>query len=301
MNNEEWKKKLRHVDDDARYLSGCAEADTGNYGCGWSGGYGTGPDDCMLPEIFEKLSDLGVINSEVYVCGRGWTAPQTVIVASGSGSGFSGFSGCGDDYAHGPNPDLGSGENYGCGSNTSNGCGESDSSSGLEFCDGFYEVPESGDNGSYDTEGHNRNKLSELSQKAVDEVTLFNMGSPVYVTSVSRSPRRQAEIMYQNLKGGKKMDAQKRLYGQYGDMVLNVFDEHKSKEENIRAMEAKIEEVGPFKVSHHCGRSDSLEVFDVSITSIKNLDHFISGLRSKGYKVLLEHMNGCVHVEIPRK
>lgn len=84
-------------------------------------------------------------------------------------------------------------------------------------------------------------------------------------------------------------------------MVLNVFDEHKSKEENIRAMEAKIEEVGPFKVSHHCGRSDSLEVFDVSITSIKNLDHFISGLRSKGYKVLLEHMNGCVHVEISRK
>ena len=41
-------------------------------------------------------------------------------------------------------------------------------------------------------------------------------------------------------------------------MVLNVFDEHKSKEENIRAMEAKIEEVGPFKVSHHCGRSDSI-------------------------------------------
>ena len=49
----------------------------------------------MSQEYFLRLCELGVLKTEVYVCGWGWTAPETVIYGSSgsSSSGSSGWSG----------------------------------------------------------------------------------------------------------------------------------------------------------------------------------------------------------------
>ena len=71
------------------------------YGCGWSDGFGTSPEDCMSYDHFNILCKNGALKSEVYVCGFGKRGcPQSSSSSSGwsssSGSGSSGSSGsCG--------------------------------------------------------------------------------------------------------------------------------------------------------------------------------------------------------------
>lgn len=47
---------------------------------------GSGPNDCMSQEFYFELCSRGVLKSEVYVCGWGWTFPEVVVIGSGSGS-----------------------------------------------------------------------------------------------------------------------------------------------------------------------------------------------------------------------
>lgn len=63
-------------------------------------GAGTGPDDCMAEDVFWKLNEQGSITGPVYVCGLGWTQPETTIYGSGSGFG-SGFEEYGSGYGSG--------------------------------------------------------------------------------------------------------------------------------------------------------------------------------------------------------
>ena len=98
-------------------------ANTG-YSYSGSGGWGTDSDDCMSQELFIKLNDLGILKSSVYVCGWGWTFPDTVIYGS-SGSGSSGSSGW--DGSSGSSSSSSSG---------SSGSSSSSSSSGTSLNDG---------------------------------------------------------------------------------------------------------------------------------------------------------------------
>ena len=47
------------------------------YGCGWSGGGGTSPEDCMSYENYLILCKNGALESEVYVCGSGKKGPNS--------------------------------------------------------------------------------------------------------------------------------------------------------------------------------------------------------------------------------
>lgn len=94
------KRQLRKIDRQALMQSG------------WTGGLGTGPDDCMPYDKYVELDDRGVISGSIYVCGLGWFTPGITIYGSGSGSGSYGC-GCGS-YGSG----CGS---YGCGSSWESG------------------------------------------------------------------------------------------------------------------------------------------------------------------------------------
>jgi hypothetical protein len=66
--------------------------------------------------------------------------------------------------------------------------------------------------------------------------------------------------------------AQHVLYGAAGDAVIDVFDqlhaEGRPADEIRDAMRAKIVQIGPSKVSRHCGDPATLNVFDVAPTSV---------------------------------
>jgi D-alanyl-D-alanine carboxypeptidase len=95
------------------------------------------------------------------------------------------------------------------------------------------------------------------------------------ISSTARTAADQARAMYQNLAGrgrGKGVAAQHRLYGPAGDQVIDVYAalraEGRKAGEIQAAMRDKILEIGPSKVSRHCGDPAMLNVFDVAPSSI---------------------------------
>jgi hypothetical protein len=90
------------------------------------------------------------------------------------------------------------------------------------------------------------------------------------ITSGRRTPADQARIMYNNIvKYG--ADYNYRLYGSYGDQVIAVFvagtAAHQSPDQIKQAMEAKINAIGPTRVSNHISPDD---VFDVAPSTISD-------------------------------
>lgn len=88
-------------------------------------GAGTGPNDCMSEEDYNRLCEQGLLQDIVYVCGWGWTVPEITVIGSGCGCGCGCGSkcgcGCGEDYGCGCGESSGSG----CGESSGSGCGES--------------------------------------------------------------------------------------------------------------------------------------------------------------------------------
>ena len=72
-----------------------------------------------------------------------------------------------------------------------------------------------------------------------------------------------------------------------------------SREQNIAAMESKIKELGPERVSRHCGDYTKVNVMDVAISSVNNRTSFENALKANGIKYLIE--NDCYHLEIKQK
>lgn len=91
-------------------------------------GAGTGPNDCMSEEDYNRLCEQGLLQDIVYVCGWGWTVPEITVIGSGCGCGCGCGSkcgcGCGEDYGCGCGESSGSG----CGESSGSGCGESSGS-----------------------------------------------------------------------------------------------------------------------------------------------------------------------------
>jgi hypothetical protein len=91
------------------------------------------------------------------------------------------------------------------------------------------------------------------------------------ITSTARNAADQARAMYDNLQN-KGVAHQKALYGPAGDQVIDVYvaakAEGKSPTQIKAAMEAKITEIGPARVSRHCADPTRLNVFDVGPRSI---------------------------------
>ena len=50
----------------------------------YNSGAGTGPNDCMTEEVYQRLNAQGALDTTVYVCGIGWMTPDVTIYGSGS-------------------------------------------------------------------------------------------------------------------------------------------------------------------------------------------------------------------------
>jgi peptidoglycan hydrolase-like protein with peptidoglycan-binding domain len=126
------------------------------------------------------------------------------------------------------------------------------------------------------------------------------------ISSSQRDAYNQARIMYSNIQS-KGLAHQKRLYGRYGDMVIDVYTASKRAGKNrvqiIRDMEAKIVELGPSKVSRHCADPAVLGVIDVAPSSITNKDAFEVAVRadSRVGKFIPPPKDPGYHIEIPQK
>jgi len=95
------------------------------------------------------------------------------------------------------------------------------------------------------------------------------------ISSTARNPVDQARAMYQNLAGsgkGQGVAKQRTLYGPAGDRVIDVFvaqrDLGRTPAEIRQAMADAVVQIGPSKVSRHCGDPAVLNVFDVAPSSI---------------------------------
>lgn len=95
------------------------------------------------------------------------------------------------------------------------------------------------------------------------------------ITSTARSAADQARAMYQNLTTH-GVAKQKALYGATGDKVIDTFvalrDAGTSGQEIKDGMRDKILELGPSRVSRHCGDPKVLNVFDVGPNSLGDDD-----------------------------
>jgi len=116
--------------------------------------------------------------------------------------------------------------------------------------------------------------LSSYSRKVLQDIMKKSGVSKVIITSTARTPAEQARIMYENIvKYG--VDDQKKLYGGYGDKVIDVYaeykDKNKSRSDIITAMQNKIVLLGPGKVSSHVADFKKLNVVDIAPGSMPTI------------------------------
>lgn len=94
------------------------------------------------------------------------------------------------------------------------------------------------------------------------------------VTSVARTPAEEAAAMYTNLVGTGKHQGiveQRRLYLPPGNKVIDVFEQNvgQPRDAVIALMTARINEIGPETVSHHCRDPKKFIVWDVGPNSVQ--------------------------------
>ena len=127
----------------------------------------------------------------------------------------------------------------------------------------------------------------------------------IVVSSVARTPYDQARVMYDNcVKLG--VLSQFELYARAGDKVIAVYQREVKKGRDrsavIRAMQAKIMEIGPSRVSRHCVDTSIMNVFDIPFSSITNKKAFRQALNKfTPYPIsryLDENRNNCFHIEM---
>lgn len=131
----------------------------------------------------------------------------------------------------------------------------------------------------------------------------------VIVTSTQRSPRRQAEIMYENI-SKKGIAQQYKLYGKNGDKVIEVYEEkgpdwNCTKEETIGFMTEKIYELGPGNVSRHVSDPSKLNVIDISTHNLGDSGKDFHNALNENQSIskLLTPYNSTdhvFHIEIPQ-
>ena len=125
------------------------------------------------------------------------------------------------------------------------------------------------------------------------------------ISSTARTPAEQARVMFNNIVGT-SVAKQKRLYAAAGDAVIDEYVRaraaRKSPTEIKAAMEAKIIEIGPTRVSHHAADPNVLCVFDVAPSSIEKKAAFEKAVKAdkRVKKFLMPPLDPGYHLEIPQ-
>lgn len=152
-----------------------------------------------------------------------------------------------------------------------------------------------------------KSKVTDYSLKVLLDILEAAGVSSAVISSTARDPYNQARVMYQNIEA-KGVSAQKSLYRAPGRMIIDEYvkakNEGKNRDGIIAAMEAKIIEVGPMKVSHHAADPKVLNVFDVAPSSIPNTlkQRFEKAVKAdkRVQKFLVPPSDPGYHLEIPQ-
>jgi hypothetical protein len=146
---------------------------------------------------------------------------------------------------------------------------------------------------------HTRKVLSDILKKAgINQVT---------ITSAGRTANDQARIMYDNItRHG--VAHQKKLYGTYGDQVIDEYSSlkagGKTPDQIRQGITNKINQIGPGKVSKHAADPGKLNVVDIAPSSInlalrKKFEQAVSQ-DNRVSRFLTPPGDPAYHLEIPQ-
>jgi hypothetical protein len=125
--------------------------------------------------------------------------------------------------------------------------------------------------------------VSDHSRDVINSILLAAGLDSCTVTSTSRTPGRQALAMFKNI-GLTSVEKQLALYGEGGDAVIREYQRLKllgcGQQLIVSGMETKINEVGPSKVSAHCGDPSKVNVIDIAPSSIARPAQFMAALNA---------------------
>ena len=147
-------------------------------------------------------------------------------------------------------------------------------------------------------------KITEGAAVVIEEILLTSGNPSCLVTSVERTPKDQARVMYANCEqfGGTH---QLKLYKKPGQAVVTVFMAMQgsgvTKADILAPIENEILHQGPERVSAHCrGPESPVWVIDIAPSSLKDFDKFIkeAEAHSKVKKVLKPPQDPAAHLEI---
>ena len=266
-------------------------------------------DNPYTVEEYEEYLDSGKDWPGGYVKDMGYVAADTIIVGSypSDDSWWDSWedSSWSDPWGGSSSSEESSGSSSGSsgGGGASGGSSMSPTSPGSESISGGGSSigKPSGSRITLDLRGHT--EVSQYSRNILK--SLVGYEGKIVVTSTYRTPEGQARVMLANIKET-SVDTQKGIYGKYGDKVIDVYRKNVSDAENIAAMAAKIKEVGPRNVSHHCFTKEEFDrqnVLDISAKYLSSRYTFVRALEGTGLGIKIideSSSNGCVHIEIPQ-
>src|SRR5215212_2025731 len=150
-----------------------------------------------------------------------------------------------------------------------------------------------------------KESVTNFSLQVLEDILQAAGLTSALISSTARTPSEQARVMFNNIEAT-GVAAQKKLYAAAGDLVIDEYVKaKKAKKTPIEikaAMEAKIIEVGPTKVSHHAADPNILCVFDVAPSSIAKKAAFEKAVRAdkRVKKFLMPPLDPGYHLEIPQ-
>jgi hypothetical protein len=131
--------------------------------------------------------------------------------------------------------------------------------------------------------------------------------SSATITSGRRTVLEQANIMYRNLVAT-GVARQREIYATSGDSVIDTYEEAKragkSPDAIVSAMVAKINAIGPTRVSNHLNAN--CDTVDIATSSIENGNAFVAALQrakdaGKIEGFLVEGKGMAYHVDVERR
>jgi len=159
----------------------------------------------------------------------------------------------------------------------------------------------------YLNSGRDKSKVSPYSEKVLIDLMKSSGIKTITITSTARTALDQARIMYTNLERH-GISHQKRLYGVFGDKIIDEYSslksKGKSKFEIINGMMLKINAIGPRKVSKHAGNPKKLNVIDIAPSSIgltvrKKFESFVKK-EPRVSQFFTPPKDPAYHLEIPQ-
>jgi hypothetical protein len=151
--------------------------------------------------------------------------------------------------------------------------------------------------------------VSELSRQVLKRVLDEAGLASCTITSTVRTPKRQANAMYNNIEAT-TVEKQLGLYAEPGKKVIREYQRLKplghGRTVILDAMESRINVLGPGTVSRHCADPSMLNVIDIAPSSIAKPSRFLAALElaqeRREVSRFFSPANGdpAFHVEIPQ-